>query len=134
MQPYSLIAPASTPQLKVIVAEPDNATRTHLRRALNKDHSIKKVIECSNGQKALAAIDQHQPHILFIETHLPDMSGFDVLERNPQIPSVIFLSSFEGSAVRAFDMNAVDFLLKPFLDKRLTKAIRRAKWIATIAT
>jgi two-component system LytT family response regulator len=85
--------------------------------------------ECSNGEDALAAISEHHPDLIFLDVQMPEMDGFEMLENLPsdERPAVIFLTAFDQYALRAFDVHAADYLLKPIDDVRFTEAIDRVQ-------
>jgi two-component system, LytTR family, response regulator len=103
--------------------------RKRIRRYLSKDSEIEIVAECSNGREAIEAIREHQPQLVFMDVQMPETDGFDVLEavasENP--PTFIFVTAHDQFALRAFEVNAFDYLLKPFSEERLAATLERAK-------
>jgi two-component system LytT family response regulator len=83
--------------------------------------------ECNDGFEGLKAIQQHQPDIIFLDIQMPKITGFEMLELVENMPAVIFTTAFEEHAIRAFEVNAVDYLLKPFSKERFDKALQ--KWV-----
>jgi two-component system LytT family response regulator len=96
---------------------------------LAEDSDIEIVGECSNGIEAIEKIQKYSPDLLFLDIEMPEMDGFALLESFPgeKIPVVIFVTAYNQYAVRAFDVSAVDYLLKPFDHERMEKALERAK-------
>jgi two-component system, LytTR family, response regulator len=103
--------------------------RKRIRRYLNKDSEIEIVAECSNGKEAIEAIREHNPQLVFLDVQMPETDGFNVLEsvdrKNP--PTFIFVTAHDQFALRAFEVNALDYLLKPFSEERLAATLKRAK-------
>jgi two-component system LytT family response regulator len=85
------------------------------------------VQECNDGFEGLKAIQQHQPDIVFLDIQMPKITGFEMLELVENMPAVIFTTAFEEHAIRAFEVHAVDYLLKPFSSERFDKAVQ--KWL-----
>ena len=96
---------------------------------LEKDPQIEIVDECRNGREAVKAINSFAPDLIFLDIQMPELDGFDVLSRvgPEQIHAIIFVTAFDQYALKAFDVHALDYLLKPFDDERFAYALRRAK-------
>ncbi len=105
--------------------------RRRIRRYLKKDSEIEIIGECTNGQEAIAAIKGLNPDLVFLDVQMPETDGFNVLksisEENKNMPTVIFVTAYDQFAIRAFEVNAFDYLLKPFSVERLEKTLERAK-------
>jgi two-component system LytT family response regulator len=116
-------------KLRAIVADDEPLARSTLRRLLGADADIALVAECADGAAAVAAVRQHSPDLLFLDVQMPGLGGFDVLAQlGPQVPPlVIFVTAYDRYAIRAFDVHAVDYLLKPFDDERFHEALAQAK-------
>src|SRR5262249_36557057 len=93
------------------------------------DPTVEIVAECASGQKAVAAVQKHSPDLLFLDIQMPEMDGFAVLKAlDPEkIPHVIFVTAYDQYAVKAFEVFALDYLLKPFDRDRFMKALERAR-------
>src|ERR1700740_842737 len=89
---------------------------------------IEVLAECNDGFEGLKAIQQHQPDLIFLDIQMPKINGFEMLELVDIAPSVIFTTAFDEYAIKAFEANAIDYLLKPFSKERFDKAIQ--KWIS----
>jgi two-component system LytT family response regulator len=115
--------------LKVLIVDPDSVSRQNLITLLSKDSSIESLEECTHGIEAVAAIRDLSPDILISEVELPGMHGFALLDSLPQgnQPATIFISGRDQYAARAFDVSAVDYLLKPVIEQRFIRALDRAK-------
>ncbi len=83
------------------------------------------VAECNDGFEGLKAIQQHQPDLIFLDIQMPKINGFEMLELIENPPAVIFTTAFDEYAIKAFELNAVDYLLKPFSKDRFEKAIEK---------
>jgi two-component system LytT family response regulator len=103
--------------------------RARLRQALARDSEIEIVGECANGREAVAAIRNFRPHLVFLDIQMPKMSGFEVVEAvgAEQMPMVVFATAFDEFALKAFEINALDYLLKPIDEDRLAKTLARVK-------
>ena len=115
--------------IRVIVAEDEPLARSRIVRMLKSDAQIQIVAECVAGLDTLEAIRKHRPDLIFLDVQMPELNGFEVLEalEEHEIPHVIFVTAFEQYALRAFELYALDYLLKPFNEPRLLKALSRAK-------
>ncbi|MCI0415629.1 LytTR family DNA-binding domain-containing protein [bacterium] len=115
--------------IRVIVAEDEPLARSRIVRMLTADPEICIVAECTSGLSTLEAIRKKKPDLIFLDVQMPEMSGFEVLEalEDYEIPHVIFVTAFEKYALRAFELYALDYLLKPFNEARLLKALTRAR-------
>jgi two-component system LytT family response regulator len=93
------------------------------------DIEIEVVAECENGREAIEAIRDLKPDLVFLDVQMPKISGFEVIETigAEKMPTVIFVTAYDEFALRAFEVNAIDYLLKPFDEERLAKAVARAK-------
>lgn len=114
--------------MKVLIVDDEVWARTRIADLLRNEAGIEIVGECSRGAEALTAIATRKPDLLFLDIQLPDMTGFDLLEaiEGPR-PEVIFATAYDQYAIRAFDANGVDYLLKPFDEERFRVALQRAK-------
>ncbi|NRB46901.1 MAG: response regulator transcription factor [Saprospiraceae bacterium] len=116
-------------KIKAIIVDDEAPARANLELLLAKDTEIEILTACSDGISAIKAIELHQPDLIFLDIQMPEVSGFDVLKALPlaQRPYVIFVTAYDQYALKAFEVNAVDYLLKPFDDKRFFDAITKAK-------
>ena len=114
--------------LRVIVVDDEPLARTRIKRMLENIGSIEIVAECSNGREATQQIAKLQPDLLLLDIQMPEMDGFEVLQSlHSHFPYVIFVTAYDQYAIRAFEVFALDYLLKPFNESRLEKAITRAR-------
>jgi DNA-binding LytR/AlgR family response regulator len=113
--------------LRVVLIEDEQHSRERLRRLLAPFDDVEIVGEAADGLSAVALIDQCRPDLALIDVQLPELSGFDVLARARYRPLVIFVTAFDHYAVRAFEEQALDYLLKPTAPERLAAAIARVR-------
>lgn len=115
--------------IRALIVDDEPLARERLR-ALLADHSAIEVIaECANGREALTAIAEGRPDLVFLDVQMPEMDGFEVLEsiEPADWPVVIFVTAYDQYALRAFDVHALDYLLKPFDRTRFHRAVGRAE-------
>jgi len=115
--------------IKALIVDDEVLARSRIREILKKDPEIQLVGECANGQEALDAILEQAPHLLFLDVQMPQMDGFALLEALPpeRLPTVIFVTAFDQYALRAFEVYALDYLLKPFEVERFHRTLQHAK-------
>src|SRR5678816_577221 len=115
--------------ISTIVVDDEPLGRRNMERMLSADPEIRVVASCNDGRAALDRIRELRPDLAFLDVQMPYLDGFEVLEKlHPKNrPQVVFVSGHEEHAVRAFDVSAVDYLLKPFTQARFDKALARAK-------
>ena len=116
-------------KIKTLIIDDEPLARRNLRLLLEKDPQIEILEECPNGREAVKAINTLSPDLIFLDIQMPEMDGFDVLERvgPDRIHAIIFVTAFDQYALKAFDVHALDYLLKPFDDERFANALERAK-------
>ncbi|HEV7377645.1 MAG TPA: LytTR family DNA-binding domain-containing protein [Pyrinomonadaceae bacterium] len=119
----------SPSQIRVVVVDDEPLAREMIREMLASDPEAEIIGECVNGREAVAAIVEHAPDLLFLDVQMPEASGFEVLEslNGGHTPHVIFVTAYDQYAVRAFEVHALDYLLKPFDRERFEGAWQRAK-------
>jgi two-component system LytT family response regulator len=116
-------------KIRTLIVDDEPLARQNIRLLLKEDPEIELVGECGSGAEALKVIQKTTLDLLFLDIQMPEMGGFDVLERidAEKIPAIIFVTAFDQYAIRAFEVHALDYLLKPFNDARFEKALRQAK-------
>ncbi|MBV9108828.1 MAG: response regulator, partial [Gemmatimonadetes bacterium] len=116
-------------RLRIVIVDDEPLARRTLRVLLEPHADVEIVGEAANGAEALDAIASASPDLVFLDVQMPEMDGFEVLNAlGPErTPAVIFVTAFDEHAVRAFDAEAADYLLKPFDDERFARALARAR-------
>jgi two-component system, LytTR family, response regulator len=113
---------------KALIVDDEELARKLLREMLASHPEIEIVGECGNGMEAVKAVAERKPELLFLDVQMPKLTGFDVLELvDPAGLAVIFVTAFDQYAMKAFDVHAVDYLLKPYSKERFEAALERAK-------
>ena len=115
--------------ITVIVVDDENIARRRLVRLLEETGEAKVVAECAGGRDAVARISALRPQMVFLDVQMPDLDGFGVLQGLEEVPlpAIVFVTAFDQYAVRAFDVHAVDYLLKPYDTTRFRESFARAK-------
>jgi two-component system LytT family response regulator len=113
---------------KALIVDDEELARKLLREMLKQHPEIEVAAECANGMEAVKAAAEHKPDLLFLDVQMPKLTGFDVLELiDPAGVSIIFVTAYDQFAMKAFEVQAVDYLLKPFSRDRFEAALQRAK-------
>src|SRR5881296_136041 len=115
--------------IRALMADDEALARKFICRMLKDDHDIEIVGECSNGRETVAMIRKQNPDLVFLDVQMPEMDGFAMLESIgiERLPAIIFTTAYEQYAIRAFELHALDYLLKPFDQVRFKDAIKYAK-------
>lgn len=112
-----------------MIVDDEELCRRGIRLLLSQANDFEVVAECSNGREAIAKIRELKPDLVFLDIQMPEISGFDVLAELEahELPFVIFVTAYDEYAVRAFEVHALDYILKPFSKKRFMGAVERAR-------
>jgi two-component system response regulator LytT len=117
--------------LRVIVVDDEQLAREELCYQLEQLAGIEIVAQASNGIEAIGAVERHEPDLVFLDIQMPGLGGFEVarrlLEHEDEAPALVFVTAFDQHAIQAFEVNAVDYLLKPVESGRLEQALQRAR-------
>ncbi len=113
---------------KVVIIDDEPLARSIVAEYLQEHNNFEVVAECNDGFEGVKAIMQHKPDLVFLDVQMPKINGFEMLELLDTTPNVIFATAFDEYAIKAFEANAVDYLLKPFSNERFNSAIK--KWEA----
>lgn len=115
--------------LRTIIVDDEALARRGLKHRLNRIGDIDIVAEARNGREAISLIEEHEPDLVFLDIQMPGLDGFDVIRNLPEkrLPVVVFVTAFDEYALKAFEANALDYLLKPIEDERLTEALQRVR-------
>ena len=114
-------------KLGALIVDDEELARHILRELLQSHPDIQVLAECTNGFEAVKAAAEHKPDLIFLDVQMPKLTGFDVLELIEGDVAVIFVTAYDQYAMRAFEVHAVDYLLKPVGKDRLLAALERAK-------
>lgn len=112
---------------KVLIIDDEPLARLIVKEYLQSHADIELLQECNDGFEGVKAIQQHQPDLIFLDVQMPKINGFEMLELISDPPAIIFTTAFDEYAIKAFENNTVDYLLKPFSKERFDKAIQ--KWL-----
>ncbi|WP_242535603.1 LytR/AlgR family response regulator transcription factor [[Muricauda] lutisoli] len=110
-----------------LIIDDERLAREEVRRALESYPEFKIVGEANNAAIAVDLIEQEHPDIIFLDIHMPEKSGFDMLEELGTVPEVVFTTAYDQYAVQAFEVNALDYLVKPLREERFAKTIEKVK-------
>jgi two-component system LytT family response regulator len=110
---------------KAILIDDERLARNELRKLLQEYPEIEIVDEAANVDEAVRKIGEHAPDLIFLDIQMPGKTGFDLLQELEHTPGIIFTTAYDEYALRAFDVNALDYLLKPIEPKRLAEAIHK---------
>jgi two-component system LytT family response regulator len=111
--------------IRTILIDDESLARDIVKHYLSSFPDIEVVAECSDGFEGLKAITQHQPDFIFLDIQMPKINGFEMLELVENPPAVIFTTAFDEYAIKAFEVNAVDYLLKPIEKSRFDLAMQK---------
>lgn len=111
--------------MNVVIIDDEPLARSIVKEYLQPFAEVKIVAECGDGFEGLKAIQQYEPDVIFLDIQMPKINGFEMLELIDNPPSVIFTTAFDEYAIKAFESNAVDYLLKPFSKERFDKAVQK---------
>ncbi len=118
---------SDTSVLRVIVVDDEPLARAVVREYIGAHPGVEVVAECANGFDAVKAVTELAPDLMFLDVQMPKLSGFEVLELIGRDVPVIFTTAYDQYALRAFEVHAVDYLLKPFSEERFAEALSRAR-------
>ena len=113
--------------MRVLIVDDERLARKELRRLLKAHPGAEVVGEAANADEARAFLAEHRPDVVFLDVQMPGENGFELLESLETVPHVIFCTAYDEYALRAFDVNALDYLLKPVDPARLASALQRAE-------
>jgi two-component system LytT family response regulator len=118
--------------IRTILVDDEPLGRERIRTLLKELADFELLAECTDGREAIEAVHEHEPDLIFLDVQMPELDGFEVIESlapelRESMPSVIFVTAFDQYALRAFEVHALDYLLKPFDGERFAEAIDRAR-------
>lgn len=115
--------------IRVVIADDEPPARDRIRELLDERSGFEVVAECGTGQETVETVRSVRPDLLFLDVQMPRMTGLEVVEalERHEIPATVFVTAYDAYAVRAFEVHALDYLLKPFDDRRFDESLRRAR-------
>src|SRR5215204_7804276 len=113
--------------MRAIIIDDERLARTELRKLLQEFPEIEVVDEASNAEEGIQKIESHNPDLIFLDIQMPGKTGFEMLQDLDHSPTVIFTTAYDDYALKAFEVNALDYLLKPIEPKRLADAVEKVK-------
>src|SRR5947207_11609776 len=115
--------------IRALIADDEALARKFIRRRLKDDRDFEIIGQCTNGKETVAMIRKEKPDVVFLDVQMPEMDGLAVLESIgiERLPEIIFTTAYEQYAIRAFELHALDYLLKPFDQARFKDAIKHTK-------
>jgi len=111
--------------LKTILIDDERLAREELKLLLNKYDEIDIIDEAKNGEEGISKIKELKPDLIFLDISMPGINGFEMLKKLDEIPKVIFVTAYDEYAIKAFEVNALDYILKPVDPIRLSEAIQK---------
>lgn len=116
-------------KIRTVIVDDEELGRDRMRSLLDMQPDVEVIAVCTDGPMAVEAIDRAQPDLVFLDVQMPGMDGFEVVENlePTRLPAIVFVTAHDGHAIRAFEVHALDFLLKPFDQTRFEKALERAR-------
>ena len=114
-------------KIKIILIDDESLARDLVKNYLTDYPNVEVLSECSDGFQGIKAIQELQPDLIFLDVQMPKLTGFELLEILEKPPVIIFTTAYNEYAIKAFELNAVDYLLKPFSKERFSKAIEKAQ-------
>ncbi len=113
-------------KIRTIIIDDEQLARSITKGYLAKHPEIEIIAECSNGFDAIKKINEEKPDLIFLDIQMPKINGFEMLELLENPPAIIFTTAYDQFAIKAFEVSAVDYLLKPFSEERFNKALKKS--------
>lgn len=113
--------------IRTIIIDDESLARDLIKAYLQKFDDIEVIAECGDGFQGLKAIQENKPDLIFLDVQMPKITGFEMLELLDEPPVIIFSTAFDQYAIKAFELNATDYLLKPYAELRFNEAVDKAK-------
>ncbi|RPI71249.1 MAG: response regulator [Ignavibacteriales bacterium] len=111
--------------MKAIIVDDEHLAREIIKKYLAGKEDIEVISECSNGFDAVKDITEKKPDLVFLDIQMPKLNGFEMLELLDEHPAIVFTTAYDNYAIKAFEVNAVDYLLKPFSEERFNEALNK---------
>jgi two-component system LytT family response regulator len=112
--------------LRIIIIDDETPAREIIKHYLKEVDSVEVIAECADGFTGLKAISLHKPDLVFLDIQMPRLTGIEMLEVLTEKPEIIFTTAYDQFAIKAFELNAVDYLMKPFPKRRFLEAVKKA--------
>jgi two-component system LytT family response regulator len=112
-------------KLRAIIVEDEAPARELLKAFLKTHENIELIAECSDGFSGAKTINEHKPDLVFLDIQMPKLTGFELVELLDEIPQIIFTTAYDQYAIKAFELSAVDYLMKPFSKQRFNEALEK---------
>ncbi|MBD3368461.1 MAG: response regulator [Candidatus Eisenbacteria bacterium] len=122
------------PTVRALVVDDEPLARTRVRRFLEAIDDVEVVAEAANGVQALTMIEEHRPDVVILDIQMPGMDGFQMLKELDEMPLVVFATAYNEYAIQAFEINSVDYILKPIERERLEEAVDRVRGLLASET
>lgn len=113
-------------KIRVIIVDDESLARDVIRNFLSERNDVEIIAECSNAQECIKTLHNNNLDLMFLDIQMPKINGFELLQFLTDVPEIIFCTAFDEYAVKAFEINAVDYLMKPFNKERLFAALEKA--------
>ena len=117
--------------MRVLIVDDERLARVRMRGLLSEHETVQSIDEAASVASAIEAVRRHPPDVVFLDIEMPGGSGFELLDHLPGAISTVFVTAFDEYAVRAFEVNAIDYLLKPVDSRRLAKTLERLSGLVT---
>ncbi|NGP77047.1 response regulator transcription factor [Balneolaceae bacterium YR4-1] len=116
-------------KIRTVIVDDEPLARKRLESLLKEDKEIELLESCANGQEAIETIEKERPDLVFLDIQMPEINGFEVLQGIDQdkVPLVVFVTAYDEYAIKAFDVHALDYIMKPFKRERFYESLDRAK-------
>jgi two-component system LytT family response regulator len=112
---------------RILIVDDEPIARRGVRRLLEREKDVEIIGEASNGRMAVEAIERDRPDVVFLDIQMPEMTGIEVVQSLDKLPAIVFLTAYDEYAVRAFDVSAIDYVLKPIDPDRFATAMQRVR-------
>jgi two-component system LytT family response regulator len=119
-------------KIKVIIVDDERSSREELKKALKSYEDFVLIGEAENADDAKDLIETKMPDLIFLDIQMPEKSGFDLLESLDNVPAVLFTTAYDQYAIQAFEVNALDYLMKPIREERFAKAIEKIRGMISL--
>lgn len=113
--------------IRSVIIDDERLARKELRSSLEAHKEIEVLDEAANAEEAIAKIEEHKPDLIFLDIQMPGKDGFELLSELESVPQVVFVTAYDEYAIKAFEVNALDYIMKPIEEERLAEAINKVR-------